>query len=124
MKDTDLNTLEDRIAWFCEHFEVSPPKIEYDEDEPGAVLLTDELLKWCRVEGISIDWLFAGGVGSMAAVFRDKYKIDPEVREAVDLISQLSEEEQGIILDALKSEAPFEDALQMAHKQIEALRAA
>lgn len=124
MKDTDLKTAEDRIAWFCEHFQVTPPELEYDEEEPDAFLLTDELVKWCSCEGVSLDWLFCGGVAGMAATFRETHRMDPVTHEVMKAISRLSEGEQGIVLEALKSEASMDDALETAREKIEAIRAA
>ena len=73
-KNADLTTFEGRVAWFCAHFELDAPALKYDPDEPDAVLLTDELIEWFRIEGVSLDWLIAGTCAGPLATYREKYR--------------------------------------------------
>lgn len=128
MKDCpeNIDTAGKRIAWFCEHFDVSPPALEHDDDEPDAILLTDELMRWIRVQGASMDWVFCGGVAGMASVFREKHKIDPETAHFLDLLRELDPQEREVIVDALRKigsgEVEFSNAMENAQKRIDALR--
>lgn len=128
MKDCseNIDTAGKRIAWFCEHFDVSPPKLEYDDDEPDAILLTDELMTWIKVQGASMDWVFCGGIAGMASVFREKHKMDPETAHFFDLFRKLDPQEREVIVGALKDNASgkvdFSDAMENAQKRIDDLR--
>lgn len=73
-KDADLTAVEGRLEWFCASFNTSRPLLEYDPQQPGSLLLTDELLEWASVEGVSLDWIVFGHVGGPLAVYREKYK--------------------------------------------------
>jgi hypothetical protein len=70
-KDTFSNEgCKERIKQFCEWFDVEPPTITYDPEEPGAILMTDEFLDWHVREGVSLDWTIYGGVRGMLSAFR------------------------------------------------------
>ncbi|MDO6584806.1 hypothetical protein Q4543_04675 [Salipiger sp. 1_MG-2023] len=95
--DADLATTEGRIDWFCAHFEVEPPMLTYDPDEPNAVLLTDELLEWVKIEGASIDWLFTGAVSGALAAYREKYRITPQKAKWTKIVGEFDDTEKRII---------------------------
>lgn len=124
----NIDTAGKRIAWFCEHFDVSPPTLEHDEEEPDEILLTDELMTWIEVQGASMDWVFYGGVAGMTAVFREKHKMHPETAHFFNLYSQLDEQEQEVIAAALRNigsgEVEFSKAMDDAQKKIDELRKA
>lgn len=130
-RDAELKTTDKRITWFCDHFNVDRPDIEYDPDEPDEILLTDNLLAWTRREGVSLDWLICGSVGGMAATFRDKYRTDPEAQKAVQTIGMATPNEAyndtdhmlyqvTTLLDALYDMAM--DTTAIAHSKPEAMR--
>lgn len=56
-----------RIAQFCDWFEIVPPKLTIRH---GKIILTEQLLTWCRDSGASLDWIFAGEVRGMAQGWR------------------------------------------------------
>lgn len=69
-----------RIRQFCEWFDLEPPKLR---TRLGRVYMTDELLRWFKESGASVDWIIYGGVKSMAAVAREKWLREVEFGEAV-----------------------------------------
>lgn len=100
--DADLSTAEGRIEWFCAQFDVEPPKLEYDEDEPDSMLATDELLEWCAIEGVILDWLVSGTIGGPLAVYREKYRTDPKAYELIQRVRRLPEETRERFTEAFK----------------------
>lgn len=100
--DADLTTTEGRIEWFCKHFNVEPPKLEYDDDEPDQILLTSDLIRWCQLEGINLDWLFCGMVAGALATYREKYKRTANEIQLIDLLAGFSTDEVELILEGLK----------------------
>ncbi len=96
----DFSTSEGRIAWFCAKFEVDPPVLSYDEDEPDQILLTDDLLEWVRTVGGSLDWLFCGSVGPALTAYRSRY-MPPAKGSMMDLVGKLDDTEQRILLVGL-----------------------
>jgi len=72
--DADLATIEGRIEWFCAKFEVTPPPLVYDKDELDQILLTEELMTWAFIEGVSFDWLLCGKVAGVVHAYREKYR--------------------------------------------------
>lgn len=101
-KGADLSTSEGRIEWFCAHFDVTPPKLQHDEDEPDQILLTDELLEWIKREGVSLDWALCGAASGALAVYREKYRITSEAEEITELLGKFDEQEHAILLAGLK----------------------
>ena len=97
----DFTTSEGRIAWFCAKFEVDPPELTYDEDEPGAILITDDLMEWVSVTGASLDWLFSGTVGPALTAYRNRH-MRPAKGSMLDLVGKLDDTEQNILLTGLK----------------------
>ncbi|MEO1346431.1 MAG: hypothetical protein AAFV74_20000 [Pseudomonadota bacterium] len=97
--DQPGTTPETRIAWFCEHFEVDAPELEYETEEPnvGALLFSDGLVTWCVDQGVNLDWLFLGDQRALVAEYRDQepsrrlrkeiagiaVEMDPEVRNGL-----------------------------------------
>ncbi len=96
----DFTTSEGRIAWFSANFEVDPPKLTYDEDEPDQILLTDELLEWVKAVGGSLDWLFCGKVGPALTEYRKRH-MPPAKGSMLDLVGKLDDTEQKILLAGL-----------------------
>lgn len=127
-RDADLSTPQARIAWFCQWFEVTPPTLAYDDEEPDQLLLTDALLRWCRLEGVSLDWLFSGLVAGALAAHREKHRMTPDDIRLIDVFGQYSEDEQMILLEGIKrGEEPgadFEAEVKTAMEQIKAKRKA
>jgi hypothetical protein len=74
----DLSTIEGRIEWFCANFDVATPKLEYDENAPDVILLTDELLEWVKREGVNMDWTFRGSVAGVLTSYRNTYRVTPQ----------------------------------------------
>lgn len=87
--DADMTTMEGRIEWFCAHFDVQPPMLEYDADEPEALLLTDGLFQWIQREGANLDWLFCGSVTGALTTYREKHKRTDEEHEFITLLGKL-----------------------------------
>ncbi|WP_172293773.1 hypothetical protein [Pseudoruegeria sp. HB172150] len=71
--ENDLNTMLERICWFCHHFGVVAPALEFDPGHPEEILVTDELIEWVRAEGACIDWLVCGAVSPALAAYREKH---------------------------------------------------
>lgn len=126
-KGADLSTSEGRIEWFCAHFDVTPPKLQYDEDEPDQILLTDELIEWIKREGVSLDWAFFGAVAGALAVYRDKYRVTPQCEEWASLLGKFDEQEHTILLAGLKlataTGADMDSVMQGVSAQIAEYRA-
>lgn len=122
--DADLTTLEGRIKWFCAKFEVAPPVLEYDVDEPEQIVLTDELLDWTKREGVSLDWLFCGYVTGVLATYREQYRVTEREAEFVRAMAQLDEAQQAIIRNGMKamalSDSDSDEIMQSVRRQLEA----
>ena len=78
-----------RVAEFSEWFGVPTLKLTVRK---GSVYVTDELVSWCNINGASIDWILLGEVRGMAATFREKYAVTPQVQEICDTIAKLRSE--------------------------------
>ena len=122
--DADLTTPEGRIKWFCAHFEIEPPVLVYDGDEPDQIMLTDELLDWTKREGACVDWLFCGHVTGALATYREKYRVTEQEARFLRLMGQLDETEQAIIHAGMKamvfSDSDSDEIMQSVRQQLEA----
>jgi hypothetical protein len=98
-KDYDYTTLEGRIAAHCEWFNMEPPTLEYDEDEPTEVLLTEDLVSWVWESGGSMDWLLIGDPKGMALAFVEKHRGS---RELLNAIRELDRDTQKFLIDLLQ----------------------
>lgn len=85
-----------RMADFCEWFGVEPVKSRVRK---GDVYLTDDLVRWCRYEGVSIDWLSCGSVRDIVAAYRDKYRLESRFEDA---IRKYDDTAQKYLLQCLK----------------------
>lgn len=125
-KNADLQTTEGRIEWFCAHFEIEPPKLQYDDDEPDQIVLTDDLLKWIGREGVNMDWAFCGSISGALAVHREKYRVTPEQEEWAELLEKFDAHELSIVLAGLKqAKEPgisMDSAMRSVSEQIKAYR--
>lgn len=65
-------TVAERMAEFCEHFEVEPCKLRYSRRATDSILMTDELLNWHKANGASLDWICVGSVTPMMAAYRNE----------------------------------------------------
>jgi hypothetical protein len=114
--DADHSTIEGRIEWFCTHFEVEPPKLTYDPEAPGALLLTEDLIAWAEFEGVSLDWLICGHVSACLSEYRKANKLDPQTKKFAGYVMSLDGAEQRILLSGLKAstdpDADFEQIIQ------------
>ncbi|MCK0151090.1 hypothetical protein MWU54_13700 [Marivita sp. S6314] len=122
--DADLTTTEGRIEWFCKHFDVDPPELEYDEEEPDQIILTTSLLTWCQIEGVNLDWVFCGAVAGVLATYREKYKRTEEEQRFIDAISRFPPDEVKLLIDGIKRgndpDADFEAEVKKAVDEIKA----
>lgn len=100
--DADLSSREGRIEWFCAHFDVKPPVLEYDKDKPDQIVMTDDLLKWIRLEGMSIDWMISGHVTGALAAFREKHREWPENVEFVEMLTGFNDTEKAMLSAAIR----------------------
>lgn len=125
--DADMTTPEGRLAWFCAYFELTPPPLAYDDDEPDALLLTDDLIGFCGREGLSLDWFFSGHVGGPLAVYREKHRITPEVEKWAELLGKFDKHEKTLLTAGLKlvtqTGADIDEVMQGVTTEIEAYRA-
>ncbi|AVO36546.2 hypothetical protein [Pukyongiella litopenaei] len=103
--DADLTTMEGRLEWFCANFEVSPPNLEYDEDEPDAILLTDDLMRWALYEGVSLDWLVCGMVSGVLAEFRKGHSFGGPKRKLYEIIRKLDDAQKQQVLDSIEAKS-------------------
>jgi hypothetical protein len=124
--DADLTTTKGRVEWFCAHFEIEPPALEYDETD--SLLLTQNLIEWTRQEGVSLDWLVCGAVAGALAVYREKYKRTAEELRFIEALEHFTESEKQIVSDAIrrgiKPGADFETEIKSTMDQIKAAREA
>tara|TARA_R110000850_G_scaffold225728_1_gene351112 strand:- start:1140 stop:1586 length:447 start_codon:yes stop_codon:yes gene_type:complete len=125
--DADLSTSEGRIEWFCAHFDVAPPKLQYDEDEPTQIALTDELMEWVKREGVNLDWAFCGRVSGVLAAYRERNRVTPKSEEWISLLGGFDDQEHDILLAGLmlivKSGADIDSVMRGVAEQIEEYRA-
>ncbi|WP_436398605.1 hypothetical protein [Roseobacter sp. S98] len=121
-----MTTPDGRLAWFCAHFELTPPPLSYDEDEPDSLLMTDELIEFCGREGLSLDWFTSGRVCGPLAVYREKYRITPEVEKWAELLGKFDDHEKTLLTAGLKlvtqTGADIDDVMQGVTAEIEAYR--
>lgn len=125
--EADMTAAEGRIEWFCAHFEVEPPKLKYDPEEPDEILLTKELFRWARVEGVSQDWLFCGAITALVATHREKHRITPEKEEWNVILGRLDKTEINLLLAGLtlvvKADANIHDVMRGVVEKIDEHRA-
>ena len=60
--DKSASAVKARIALFCDATGVERVKLA---TRKGEMLLTDDLLDWCRASGVSLDWIRSGDVTTM-----------------------------------------------------------
>lgn len=122
----NMKTPEGRLAWFCAHFELIAPTLEYDPDEPDAILLTDDIIEFCNNEGMSLDWFFWGHVAGPLAIYREKHRVSDEARNFLDIVRKLGEQEQEILAAGLQrvtsDGADLDAVLQEVRAEIDARR--
>jgi len=122
--DAALTTPQARIAWFCEHFDVTPPTLAYDDEEPDQILLTNDLIRWCRIEGVEVGWMISGEVAGALATHREKHRMTPDLLELHDAFADFTKEEVQAVVDAVERGqqpgADFEAEVKKAVDQIKA----
>jgi hypothetical protein len=82
-----------RLKEYCTSQGLPLPPLEFDQDEPGELLMTGALLDFCRAEGISLNWLIAGHVQSA------------EERAFLKALAALSDHERLRLLGAVRAYA-------------------
>ena len=120
-----IDTVEIRIATFAKWFDIDPPSIECDPDDPeGGPLLTNELYPWLIDQDASFDWVFIGDPKGMAIEYRKQQLDKSGLMKSFD---RLDETEQKMFVIAVRSFVdglvPLEQALGLVEKEIEAYRA-
>ena len=121
--DADMTTVEGRLEWFCKHFEVDHPSLEYDEDEPDQILMTEELITFCQIEGVSLDWIILGYVAGAIKEYREKHKLTHKELEFIRLMRRFTEAERLLLVEAIERGnepgADFSAEISKAAEQIE-----
>ncbi|MBO4169696.1 hypothetical protein [Cereibacter azotoformans] len=93
---TETMTAVDRLALFCEWFDLTPPKVR---KRLGDIVLTPDFIKWADESGASINWLAEGGTMEEAAAYREKWLED---RKMKDLLANFDSIEFGFLRDAFR----------------------
>lgn len=104
-------TQAERVAAWCNWFGHDLPPLAFDDDEPDALLLTDDLLKWAHESGASLDWVILGDAKNLAHAFHEKHA---STRRLADMVVQLDDWEQAGLLDALRkgTDGDFHESMQ------------
>lgn len=116
-----LTTPEERLDWFCRRFDAEPPQLEYED---GDILLTDELIKFCGREGMSIDWFFLGDLNGLVAATRARWQEQDRVKEMTRDLSKQEVDGLTLALEAVVHDgAPLDEAMTIWRNTVEAARA-
>lgn len=94
-------TVAERMAEFCEHFEVEPCKLRYSRRATDDILMTDELLDWHKVNGASLDWICIGSVTPMMAAYRNEALQRRCEREALRHLTDIEVKALRVVLQAV-----------------------
>lgn len=125
--DADLSTIEGRIEWFCIRFEVQPPTLSYDPDEPSEIVMSQEFGDWALREGVDFNWLVCGAVTGSLEAYKEKHRMTPERLKFIERIGNFDETEHKILLAGLKlvtrAGADLDDVIQGVFAQIGVYRA-
>lgn len=112
-----------RIAAFCEWFGVEPVRLKVRKD---VLYLSDDLVEWSRTHGACLDWIFSGSLKWLAATYRDKHAVPPDVQTILRAFDKLDRVEQGIFIEGIEAgtdgRMPLEAALADTRKRIDAYR--
>jgi hypothetical protein len=125
----NLTTYEGRIATAAAWLGLEQPALEYDPDEPSALLMTDELVDWlCATGRPMMGWVLSGKPAGYTreAALADRKEWAQEQR-FMEAISGLDEVELSLLIGGIKrgqsGVVPFEVALQDTRREIDAYRA-
>ncbi|MCL6286243.1 hypothetical protein M3P21_22410, partial [Ruegeria sp. 2012CJ41-6] len=92
-------------------------------DDDGSLLLTDNIVGWCREQGASIDWIICGDPKGMAAIFR---KDCEEFRPIKKELKELGPEQLRAVTVAMKAYivgvAPLEQAMEASKAALAELK--
>ncbi|WP_372572681.1 hypothetical protein [Ruegeria jejuensis] len=117
----DLLTIDHRIDAFCDWNDCEPPELSFDED--GSLLMTENIVDWCREQGASIDWIFCGDPKGMAAAFR---KNSEEFRPIKKELEELNPEQLRTVTVAMKAYiagiAPLEQTMEASKAALDELK--
>lgn len=108
-RDISPEAIRGRMTQFCQRFGVEPVKLKV---RMGKVYMTEDLVTWCAIHGVSLDWVLLGDPMCMAAAYR---KQEMSVREFASVLEGLDVEEKKHLLACMKASTeggvPIEDAL-------------
>lgn len=111
-KEHDLTTHQGRATAWAAWFDLTPPPLRFDPEEPEALLMTDELAAWARGACIDFTWFFEGDPQAMAKEWR-KARMDE--REVIRVHRSLDEDEQrlfrAVLLSIVEGEIAAEDVV-------------
>ncbi|MCL6283609.1 hypothetical protein M3P21_08665 [Ruegeria sp. 2012CJ41-6] len=117
----DLLTIDHRIDAFCDWNDCEPPELSFDDD--GSLILTDNIIDWCREQGASIDWVFCGDPKGMAAAFR---KSCEDFRPIKKELKEMNPEQLRTVTVAMKAYiagiAPLEQTMEASKAALDELK--
>lgn len=125
--DADLSTIEGRIGWICTRFEVQPPTLSYDPDEPTELVMSQEFGEWALREGVDVNWLVCGAMTGALEAYREQHRVTPDRLKFSEQLGKFDENEYKILLAGLKlvtrAGADLDDVIQGVFAQIGVYRA-
>lgn len=92
-------TQAERVAAWCCWFGYDLPKLDFDDEDPATLLLTDDLLKWAHESGASLDWVILGDARGLARPFHEKHASPSRI---AGIVQGLDDWEQTHLLIALR----------------------
>ncbi|MFA3915948.1 hypothetical protein [Ruegeria hyattellae] len=117
----DLLTIEHRIDAFCDWNDCEPPDLSFDDD--GSLLLTDNIVGWCREQGASIDWIVCGDPKGMVRTYR---KACEEFRPVKENLKELDPEQMRVFTVSIKAYiaglAPLEQTIEASKAALAEIR--
>lgn len=94
------NTVAERMAQFCKHYDVEPCKLRYTNRSTDSIVMTDELLEWHVKNGASLDWICTGSVTPMMTAYRNN---DLRQQRARETFRHLTNPEVAAMLFVLRA---------------------
>jgi hypothetical protein len=93
----EFGTFNERLEHLCMLFEITPPEMVYEDDEPT---LTEPLIDWIKASEVNMDWLFVGNPCEMLCEWA---KRRGQERETLEIKVLLEPEVQAGMLAFLRS---------------------